>query len=198
MAKEKADSKAAAPSPAAAIPVPGGIIAAYKELAERNPKDRYVIHGLLMAFLSQKAYQDGIREFLKLCAADQHNDQAWMGLAVLYEKGGYDNEAIRSYLKVMELNPDEELVYPFLSARYLIRSEWDHAVSVCLSGIERFPRAERLHFNLGVAYAYKRMFDKALESFQKEIEISPQCTEAYSNIEIVKKNQVSTLKMKAP
>src|SRR5262245_38419988 len=129
-----------------AAPAPGQprLIEAYRDLAERNPKDRYVLHWLLMAYLSQRAYAAGIQQFLKFVAADAQNDQAHMCLGVLYEKGGYSDESIRSYLKVLELNPNEELVYLFLSTRYVLKGEYAHAITVCNSGVERFPRAERL------------------------------------------------------
>lgn len=172
------------------------LIEAYKDLAERNPKDRYVLHWLLMAYLSQKAYVEGIQEFMKLVAADAANDQALMCLGVLYEKGGYADESIRTYLKVLELNPNEELVYLFLSTRYILKGENEHAVTIARSGIDRFPRAERLHFNLGYALAQLKQFDEAIRMFNAEIEISPQCQEAYFNIEVIKKNKVASMQMK--
>ena len=172
------------------------LIEAYKELAERNPKDRYVLHWLLMAYLSQKAFQEGIQQFMAFVAADGNNDQAHMCLGVLYEKGGYTDESIRSYLKVLELNPNEELVYLFLSTRYLLKGSFEHAVTVCKSGIERFPRAERLQFNMGFALAHLNQFDKAIAAFEKEIEVSPQCSEAYFNIDVIKRNKISALQMK--
>ncbi len=180
----------------AAAPNQPRLIEAYRELAERNPKDRYVLHWLLMAYLSQKAYTEGIQQFMAFVAADDHNDQAHMCLGVLYEKGGYNDEAIRSYLKVLALNPNEELVYLFLSTRYILKQEYAHAVTVCNSGIERFPKAERLQFNLGFALAHLQQFDKAIAAFQKEIEISPQCSEAYFNIDVIKRNKISSLQMK--
>ena len=183
----------ATPTPAAGQP---RLIEAYKDLAERNPKDRYVLHWLLMAYLSQKAFTEGIQQFMRFVAQDDHNDQAHMCLGVLYEKGGYGDESIRSYLKVLALNPNEELVYLFLSTRYILKGEWAHALTVTTSGIEKFPRAERLHFNRGFALAQQQEFDKAIEAFTKEIEISPQCSEAYFNIDVIKRNKVSALKMK--
>ena len=167
------------------------VLEAYRELAAQNPRDRYVLHWLLMAYLSQKSYVAGIHEFHRFVKADAHNDQAYMCLAVLYEKGGYHDEAIGSYLRVLELNPDEELVYLFLSTRYLVKGEYDKATKVCLGGIDRFPSAERLHFNLGYAFAQNKEFDKAIEAFQNEISISPQCSEAYFNMDLVKRNKAA-------
>jgi len=174
---------------------PAGLIESYKALAERNPRDKYILHWLMMAYLSQKAYIEGIREFLVLVTADRENDQAYMCLGVLYEKGGYQDEAIRSYLRVMSLNPNEELAYLFLSTRYLFKGEYMNAVNVCLSCLELFPKVERLQFNLGYAYAQLREFDKAIEAFQKEIEINPACSEAYYNIDIINKSKLVSLRL---
>jgi tetratricopeptide (TPR) repeat protein len=179
---------------------PGGgqprLIEAYRELAERNPKDRYVLHWLLMAYLSQKAYHDGIQQFMTFVQADGTNDQALMCLAVLYEKGGYVDEAIRTYLKVIELNPEEELAYLFLSTRYNLRGEYEHAVRIADLGLERFPRAERLHFNRGYALAHLNRHDEAIREFEKEVEINPQCQEAYFNIDVIKRNKIASMQMK--
>ncbi len=172
------------------------LIEAYRDLAERNPRDRYVLHWLLMAYLSQKAYTEGIQEFLKFVAMDNRNDQAHMCLGVLYEKGNYGDEAIRSYLRVLELNPNEELAYLFLSTRYILKGDYEHAHQIAKAGIEKFPRAERLHFNLGYSLAQNKQFDMAIQEFQKEIEISPQCSEAYFNIDVIRKNKVNAMQMK--
>jgi len=173
----------------------GKLIEAYRDLAERNPGDRYVLHWLLMAFLSQKAYVEGIHEFMKFVKADGHNDQAFMCLAVLYEKGGFQDEAIQSYQRVIELNPEEDLVYLFLSTRLLFKGDYDGAIKVCKAGMERFPRGERLHFNAGFALAQLKHHDLAIKEFQKEIEINPACAEAYFNIDVIKKNKAQELRM---
>ena len=36
----------------------------------------------------------------------------------------------------------------------------------------------------------------AIQEFQKEIEISPQCSEAYFNIDVIRKNKVNAMQMK--
>jgi tetratricopeptide (TPR) repeat protein len=177
---------------------PGKLIETYRDMAERNPTDRYVLHWLLMAYLSQKAYVQGIHEFMKFTGADKTNDQAFMCLAVLYEKGGYHAEAIQTYQRVLELNPDEELVYLFLSTRLLMKGDFDRAFKVCKAGMERFPRAERLHFNAGYALAQLKQHDLAISEFQKEIEVNPASAEAYFNIDVIKKNKVQALKLSKP
>lgn len=178
-------------------PQPGGgrLVESYRELAERNPADRFALHSLLIAYLSQKAYIEGIRQFMKFAAADVGNEQAYMCMGVLYDKGGYGDEAIQSYLRVLALNPDEELVYIFLSTRYLLKGDYQNAVKVCGSGLERFPRLERLHFNLGYACSQLKQYDKAIEAFQKTIEINPQCSEAYFNIDVIKRNKLSQIRL---
>ncbi len=171
------------------------LVDSYKALAESNPTDRIVLHWLLMAYLSQKAYVDGISQFRKFVMADSNNHHAHMCLAVLYEKGGYEDEAIQGYRRVLALDPDEELAYLFLSMRLLLKGEYGRAVQVCSAGIKRFPRAERLHFNLGFALVHLKKFDAAIEAFQKEIEINPQRSEAYFNIEVIKQNKISAVQL---
>ena len=172
-------------------PVSGtsGIIEAYRDMAERNPRDRYLLHSLLMAYLSQKAYDEGVGEFGKIAKKDESNGHAHFCLAVILEKGGYFDDCIREYITTIQLDPDQELAYLFLSTRYLLKGEWDNAQTVAETGLVKFPKLERLNFNLGYAFAQKRMFDKAIKAFQQEIEISPQCQEAYFNIDLIKKSQ---------
>ncbi|MEK7765035.1 MAG: tetratricopeptide repeat protein [bacterium] len=165
------------------------VIDQYRALVASNPKDQYALHCLLMAFLSQKAHQEGMRDFQRLVAADQTNAKARLGLALLYEKSGHDFEAIREYNVAIELNPNEEIAYGLLTTRYLLKGEYDQALRVCRAGIERFPRAERLHFNLGYAYSLKQQYDEAIAAFTKEIEINPSCNEAYLNIDIMKRSK---------
>jgi len=186
-----------AESTKAAAPQPGEsrLIESYKELAERNPNDRFALHSLLIAYLSQKAYLAGIHQFMRFVATDAGNEQALMCMGVLYDKGGYGEEAIQTYVRTLALNPDEELVYLFLSTRYLLKGAYQSAIKVCNPGIERFPRLERLHFNLGYALVQTKQFDTAIDSFQKAIEINPQCSEAYFNIDVIKRNKLSMIKL---
>lgn len=172
------------------------LIESYRQLAQQNPKDRFALNSLLIAYLTQKAYVDGIRQFQKFIAADSVNDVAYMCMAVLYEKGGYDNEAIQSYVRVLKLNPGEELAYLFLSTRYLKRKAYNEAAQVCFNGIERFPKSDRLHFNLGFALANVDKHDRAIEAFEKAIEINPQSSEAYFNRDLSRRKRDSTAQIK--
>jgi len=186
----------ASPQPAQQKAAQPPLIESYRQLAEQNPKDRFALNSLLIAYLTQKAYVEGIRQFQKLIAADSVNDVAYMCMAVLYEKGGYDNEAIQTYVRVLKLNPDEELAYLFLSTRYLKRKAYDEAAQVCFNGIERFSRSDRLHFNLGFALAQVNKHDRAIEAFEKAIEINPQFSEAYFNRDLSKRKRDAVVQIK--
>ncbi len=172
------------------------VVEAYRTLAENNPKDRYIIHSLLMAYLTSKAFVEGIQEFHKLVGLAPDSGQLQLSLGVLYEKYERGDDAIRFYLRSIELDPKEELAYRFLSTRYLVKGEFENALKICRMGIERFPRTELLHFNLGYALARLRRYDEAIEAFETEVQVNPQCSEAYSNIEVVRRNKLSALKLR--
>lgn len=174
----------------------GNIVEAYRGLAESNPKDRYAVRSLLMAYLSSRSFLDGIQEFRKLEAMAPDSAQIHFCLGVLYEKYERMDDAIRHYLRTIELDPEEELVYRFLSTRYLVKGESENAYKVCKMGLERFPRSELLNFNMGYALARMRRYDESIACFEKEVQCNPQCSEAYTNLDLVKRNKVSALKLR--
>jgi tetratricopeptide (TPR) repeat protein len=171
-----------------------GLVETYRDMAERNPRDRYLLHSLLMAYLFQKSYDEGIGEFGKIVKKDDKNGHAHFCLAVILEKGGYFDDCIREYMSTIQLDPDQDLAYLFLSTRYLLKGEWDNAETIAELGLTKFPETERLNFNLGYACAQKRLFDKAIMAFKREIEISPQCQEAYFNLDLIRKSQAGPSK----
>jgi len=179
------------PQAAAVAPPPGAA-----DAADTNAEDVNAIHQLLTYYLENRMYRQGIQAFLRLASKNARSSQVMLCLGVLYERGGYDNEAIQAFKTVIHLNSREALAYRFLSRRYLLRQEYDEAIKVAQQGIAVDSRAERLHFNLGYAYALKGMHEMAIDEFQQEISVDPLCSEAYYNIDAVKRREIDAIQMK--
>jgi superkiller protein 3 len=45
------------------------------------------------------------------------------------------------------------------------------------------PKNAEAHFNLGIVYGEKRMFDEQIREYKKAIELNPRYAKAYKNLE---------------
>lgn len=151
-----------------------------------NPKDLVAVQRTLQQHLDARTFVEGIVVFRKLAGMDQGNAGLMLGLGVLYDRGGYGNEAIGAYRRVVQLDPNQEAVYRLLSTRMIQGRYYSEAIKVAAEGLERFPKSPRLHFNSGYAYAMRQDLPKAIAEFTAEVEVNPVNQDAVYNIQLIK------------
>lgn len=100
-------------------------------------------------------------------------------LANAYHKAGRSDDAIREYLRAIELRPDMEGTYNNLGNAYKALGRYTDAVSAYIRGIDRNPRFAEAYYNLGVVLNENGEPLKALENLKKAVEINPKLYDAY-------------------
>ena len=145
--------------------------------------------------LFQKAYEYQMRgefefaiEHYKRSIEAYPTAEAYTFLGWTYSFQGKLNEAIAECKKAIEVDPEFGNPYNDIGA-YLIELErYDEAIPWLERAIEakRYEPRHYPHYNLGRVYLIKGMIKKALEEFQKALEVYPDYTLAKEAIDKVK------------
>ena len=129
-------------------------------------------YGLALAYFENKQYPDCVRVLKPLAATDTHPNLLSL-LGVAEEKTGDTKAAYDAFRRGILTNPKEAENYmniATLSCRHL---NYDLAVQILTSGIERIPGLHELYLSRGIAYTLKASFDEARADFHRSISMAP-------------------------
>ncbi len=100
----------------------------------------------------QKRYEDALSHYQRV--ADFHSDSAesWANVALTYRMLGNKEEAEANYKRAIELEPDNEDYYYFLSEMYSENNQSAKAVEIIEEGLIHNPDSALLHMYLAMRY----------------------------------------------
>jgi len=156
----------------------------FKTIINKNPKNINAFNNLALMYARQGKYNDALYIYEK---GIEHNPDA----ALLYnnrgniyfEIGNYV-EALKNFKKASDLDPIySERLYHLGISNYL---KEEAVIDDAIKNLEQLAKknmhkAKDIH-DLGVAYMERRMYDKAIESFNKAINIDPNYLSAFINL----------------
>jgi tetratricopeptide (TPR) repeat protein len=120
-------------------------------------------------YAAQGRFEDAKQEFEKISKADPLNQEVEEILKIV--------ENVRD--KKMERKP---VIHFFKGASYVIRGQYDKAISDYNKAIELNPRFAKAYVVRGYAYERgKDQYDKAISDYNKAIDLSPNDASAYEN-----------------
>ncbi len=111
--------------------------------------------------------------------------ELWNELGNIYYKTGAVNEAIRTYQKAIELNPDYPQPYSNLASIFVSQGRYAEAIPMFQKGIELMHGENHQAFlwnQLGDAYRKMEDFTNACDSYRKAVELDPQNTSFQKNL----------------
>jgi tetratricopeptide (TPR) repeat protein len=100
----------------------------------------------------------------------------------LQKNAGKNDEAVATLQKGMKAFPNELALVIDMINIYLETGRETEAIDAMLKAIELDPKNHQLYFVTGVAYAKIKNNDKALEYYNKALEVKPDYSDAYNNI----------------
>ncbi|HAW49675.1 TPA: hypothetical protein DCX16_01805 [bacterium] len=118
---------------------------------------------------------------------------SYVKLGVLFSENGYGNDAISSFNKAKELDPnDKEVITNLSKCYYNLAVSFDQkgmvndAESYYKKAIEVDPNMIDSHYNLGILYYHKKHDTKAtIYYWGKVLEIDPKSIKAHENLAVV-------------
>ncbi|GAB4336077.1 MAG: hypothetical protein Kow0037_16790 [Calditrichia bacterium] len=168
----------------------------YKKALETEPESVVAHLALGEALAAQKQWDEAIKHFDYGMQKDPTNPAIPLRVGAIYSDNGRYEEAIPYFKKKVELTPEDQDSYEYLSVSYMQAAQkymdqmnqtedeakqkelrakamkiFDEAMPFLESAVQKFPKSALLWNNLGICYAQKGMKDKAKEAFQKQAEL---------------------------
>jgi len=100
---------------------------------------------------------------------------------VAYLKSGRIYEAVRDFLKTIDLDPDDSKAYSNMSAAYSMLGDFDRAIEYSAKAIRLDPGDPANYTNRGLAFKNKKQFKKALSDLNHACRIDHANFKTYTN-----------------
>ncbi len=144
-----------------------------------NPKDLELLSDLpnVEKFRTENDLEAFIEEFDKIDVDSIFLDQGFG-----YFKDGKVEEALASYQKAIEANPNNYLIYFAKGIIYAKIGRYEDAKLKLSKALEINPKDDVLYNVLGIVYENLYDYKEAISSYQKAVQINPENDQAYHNI----------------
>jgi type IV pilus assembly protein PilF len=136
--------------------------------------------------LAEGNYTAGMGELIDAAAIDPKNPEIQNELALAYREMEMYPKAIEHFNKAVELTPDYSEAYNNLGTVYLILKQWDSAINCFKHALANnlYATPHFAYHNLGLAHYNKGEPHKAIEYYQKAIQVQPLYSRSYHNMGI--------------
>ena len=162
----------------------------FTKILEITPGNAFAYYYRGHAYYFQGKDDEAIRDYDSAIRNNPVYADAYFNRGVVYieEKGNYQ-EGIRDCTKVIEINPDDKLVYNLRGEAYTYQGEYEKAIEDYTTGIAKDPANAKIYYNRGVTYGKKGEYDKAIADYTKTIQRAPNFLDAYNNRGIMYEEQ---------
>jgi tetratricopeptide (TPR) repeat protein len=143
------------------------------------PQDANLLSALGQVYYEQVKYENAIEEFRKALDYDYYNHRALKGLALCLHVTGDQLEAIYTYLRVLDVVPDDLDVLVNVGALLHDRQRYDEAVEYYTKAEKLNPENAAIYLNLGLAYHSMGRFEDALTNLREASKLDPQSSETH-------------------
>jgi serine/threonine protein kinase/tetratricopeptide (TPR) repeat protein len=112
-------------------------------------------------------------EFQLALGLEPTNEEAAIGLALVYEHEGKIIEAEKAYQQAIQAHPNSRYSYNLFGTFYRRRNEYDKALQMYAKVIQIAPEWYGTYVNIGSVYYEMGQYEKAIDALKKSIAIRP-------------------------
>ncbi len=150
----------------------------FKSVPEDYPNRFARNYGLALAYFENKQYSSCV-EILKSLEAKEKHPETYSLLGVAEEKAGDTKGAYDAFRQGIISSPSDPQNYLNIATLSCLHLNYDLAIQILSSGIDRVSDAHELLLSRGIAYTLKAQFAEAREDYNRSIGMAPQDTGNY-------------------
>jgi tetratricopeptide (TPR) repeat protein len=145
----------------------------FRRLPESYPDEFRRNYGLALAYFGAGEYEKCIDALQALQAHGYSRPELFGLLGVAEEKSGRVQEAYDAFRRGILTNPANGQNYLNIATLACEHLNYDLALEILTSGIERIPNSPDLFLSRGIAYTLKSEFAPAQQDYRRAIELAP-------------------------
>lgn len=154
-----------------------------KAAVDSDPTSTQARYALGRIYYQQKRYPSAEAEFREVIQREPKNHRAWDNLALTLDAQRRDSEAIRAFLRTLDLvktdHPDYDWAYANFADFFLRRNEFEKAFQLAAEAAQRNPQSARDAFLTGNALVKLGREDKSERWLKRAVELDPGYAEAH-------------------
>jgi tetratricopeptide (TPR) repeat protein len=131
-------------------------------------------YGLALAYFEDEQYSKSAEVLKQLRTQGEARPELFSLLGVAEEKSGDTKEAYDAFREGILANPQDPQNYLNIAMLASQHLNYDLAIQILSSGIERVPGSHDLILSRGIAYTLKAQFAQAHADFERAIQLAPQ------------------------
>ena len=150
-----------------------------KAMIEKDPKDVEAHYLLGKAYLAEKREEQAYREFrsvsrLGITGKNIPEIEFRETIAALYAKFNEADEALKEYILLIKLHPENPGYYYHSGKLFSSRNRGDLAEQYLRKAISLNPKEGSYHFELGMLYYLSKRIKEASAEFEEALNLNPQ------------------------
>ncbi|HOZ29295.1 MAG TPA: tetratricopeptide repeat protein [Bacteroidales bacterium] len=149
--------------------------------------------GIAKLYLYVQMYSEAMKEILNLEANDLQNADSYFVKALILNETEMFDDAIKALKKAIEYNPDHWEAYNLLGIIYE-RLDNPLAMEYFKTAVRLFPENSEIRFNAGYVLQQFGEIEKAIDEYNKVIELDSMYYQAYFNLGYLFVNDVKDYK----
>jgi tetratricopeptide (TPR) repeat protein len=157
----------------------------FKALLNLDVKRSGYGHVILADYYRDRSLINEEMEEWKKALAVVENERYLVQVGICYWKLGRHQEAIATFKKAIQLNPNSAMSYDNLGVALSSMGEYEEAKKQYQMSIKVDPYYFRAYTNLGALFVEMGNYEEALKVLKSAIQINPDYFEAYDNLAIV-------------
>ncbi len=152
---------------------------------EISPDDEYAFYGLGLSHYGKlyqhyqelnKTYSKAVEALKKAIEINPKNPSPHLTLSIIYTSNNHPQEAIETLQRFLKVKGRDKLedteVYKILASSYQLLGNNKEAKKFYQKALTQEPSSLQVHYSLGKLYLEEKKYQKAIEEFEKEIEVT--------------------------
>jgi tetratricopeptide (TPR) repeat protein len=148
-----------------------------------DPKFEPALYALGRIYYQQNRFPEAVAQFERIVAADASNYRAHDNLGLCYEALSRDADALRHFLKALDLvykdHPEYDAAHADLAEFFLKNQDNEKAFQLAAEAAQRNPKSARNMFLTGKALVALNKDQLSLRWFERAITLDPSYREAH-------------------